>query len=197
MVEILGADNTDVNVGTLSGSLVLQRSLPLFKYRFPELAALWTDFSPEGGFLNQSEMTRIVTVPPVQSYDSSTDAAGRPKGWSTISNAQITDVPVVLNNYLGVPIVFSSQMLASTMRQLFNEQAPAAVFALAKQFMALITALMTPANFNSYASVNGILVPTAYATYAQAQKEFSMSDLDLLGAIFDANAVPLMVVASC
>jgi len=145
------ADVTDAQIGTLSGTLVLLRALPMMKMHFPLLSAIWQDFSTEPGLFQQTENTRIVLEPSVQSYNSTPDATGRPKGWDTVSPARTLDVPVPLDNYVGVPIVFSAATLASTMRRLFEEQAPAAMYALGKYLVGMLTAHMTAANFNAYA----------------------------------------------
>ena len=194
--EIEAADNTDANLGTLSGTLVLQRSLPLFKYDFPVLNSLYTDFSATPGSFNQTEDTRVIVVPAVQTFDNTTDATGRPKGWSTVNAAQTTDVPIKLDTYVGIPIVFSQTQLASTIRRLFDEQGPAAIYAMAKYFVMKVSNLITPANFNAYAAVTAadaqgiVRVPVAYATYAVAQKNFNVGTLDQIGAIMDQNEVP-------
>jgi hypothetical protein len=144
------ADNSDASVGLLSGTLVLQRALPLMQHEYPMLGAITQDFSDAPGLLNQTEKTRIILKPAVQTFDTSLDAAGRPKGWSTVSPAQAVDVPVTLSDYVGVPIVFGNQTLASTVRNLFEETAPQALYALGGYAVNLLTALMTAANFNAY-----------------------------------------------
>jgi hypothetical protein len=188
--EIAAATDAD-NVGTLAGALVLQRSLPLFKYEYPILADLYTDFSATPGLFNQTEDTHVIITPAVQEYDNTLGSDGRPKGWVTVSPAQTVDAPVKLDKHVGVPIVFGADTLASTPRRLFDEQGPAAIYAMAKYYVAKITALMTPGNFNAYAqATEDGKVPDAYPTYAVAQKNFSMDAVDDLEAIFDANEVP-------
>ena len=188
--EIAAATDAD-NVGTLAGTLVMQQSLPLFRYEYPIISDLYTDFSATPGLFNQTENTRVVITPAVQTYDNTTGADGRPNGWQTVKPAQSIDVPVVLDEHVGVPIVFSSQTLASTLRRLFDEQGPAAVYAMVKYYVAKLAALMTPANFNGYAQATADgKIPDAYPTYAASQKTFSMDAVDDLEAIFDANEVP-------
>jgi hypothetical protein len=196
MNEIEAADNTDASLGTLSGTLVLQRSLPLFKYNFPVLSALYLDFSATPGVFNQTEDTRIIVAPAVQTYDNTLDPTGRPKGWSTVVAAQTKDVPIKLDTYIGIPIVFGQTQLAGTIRLLFDEAGPAAIYAMAKYFMLKVVNLATPANFNAYAAVTpadaqGIVkVPTAYPTYPVAKKNFNVGSMDDIGAIMDQNEVP-------
>jgi hypothetical protein len=188
--EIMAATDAD-NAGTLAGTLVLQESLPLFKYRYPVLAALYQDFSATPGRFNQTEDTRIQVVPAVQEFDETSDTDGRPLGWHTVVPAQMVDVPITLDKYIGVPVVFSAQTVASTMRRLFDETGPGAVYAIAKYFVAKMAALITPAAFNAYAAVTGDgRVPDAYATYPVSQKNFSMDAIDDIEAVFDQNEVP-------
>jgi hypothetical protein len=140
-------------VGLLSGTLVLQRTLPLLQYEYPMLSAITTDFSDAPGLYNQAETTRIVLKPGVQTFDTSEDDAGRPKGWSTVSPAQTVNVSITLDEHVGVPIVFGQNLLASTIRNLFGEVAPQALYALGGHFINKVTALMTAANFNAYSGI--------------------------------------------
>jgi hypothetical protein len=188
--EIMAATDAD-SLGTLAGVLVLQRSLPLFTYDFPVLSSLYTDFSATPGLYNQTENTRVIVAPAVQTYDPTTGTDGRPNGWKTVQAAQSTDVPIKLDTYVGVPIVFGQATISATIRRLFDEQGPAAIYAMAKYYVAKITALMTAGNFNAYAvATQDGKVPDAYPTYAVAVKDFSMDAIDDLEAIFDANEVP-------
>lgn len=149
---IQAADFSDPsnNVGLLSGSLVLQKALPMMQYEYPLLRGIVTDFADEPGLLNQTEVTRITTKPAVQTYNPTPDSAGRPKGWDTVSQVQTIDVPVTLDEYVGVPIVFGQNVLAATMRKLFSESTPMALYALGGYMVDKLTALFTPANFNAY-----------------------------------------------
>jgi len=160
------ADLSDAQVGLLSGTLVLQRSLSLLAYEFPLLSAVTTDFSAEPGLFNQTENTRIVLQPALQTYNPATDAGGRPKGWDTASPAQTVDVPITLDEHVGVPIVFGVQTLGSTMRNLFEETAPAALYVLGKHMVNKITALMTAENFNAYASTSATAGATTSGSFA-------------------------------
>jgi hypothetical protein len=153
---IKAADYSDAvgGVGLLSGSLVMQQSLAQMGYEYPILSAITTDFSAEPGELNQTANTRIVLTPAVQTYSTTLGTDGRPAGWSTASAAQSVDVPVTLDSYYGVPIVFGIGTLAATLRNLFAEQAPLALYALGGAFVSKLTALMTSANFNAYAGTS-------------------------------------------
>jgi hypothetical protein len=190
-LPLMAADVTDANLGTLSGTLVAQRTLQLFKLAFPVISRIMTDFSDTPAQFRQTEATRIVVVPAVQSYNTALDATGRPLGWSTVSTAQTKDVLITLDEHIGVPIVFDANTLASTMRRLFDEQAPAAAYALAKYFVEKIYKLFTLANYNAYAATNGAKVPVAYPDYPVGISDFARSTLTKIAAIFNPNEVPI------
>lgn len=149
---IKAADVSDANVGLLSGTLVLQRALTELMYEYPLLSSVATDFSDGPGLYGQTEVTRLILKQAVQTYDPTTDSSGRPKGWQTVSPAQTVDVPVTLDEHVGIPIVFGQTTLSKTMRNLFGEQANMALNTLGGYFVEKIAALMTAANFNAYAS---------------------------------------------
>jgi hypothetical protein len=148
------ADNTDASIGLLSGTLVLQRSLDLLMFEYPILSAVTQDFSDSVGALNQTATTRIILKPAVQHLDTDTDSSGRPKGWTTTSPAQSVDVSITLDEHIGVPIVFGQHTLAQTVRNLFAEVAPMALYAIGGAAVDKLTALMTAANFNAYAGTS-------------------------------------------
>lgn len=197
-IGLEAADYSDPNnqFAILNGTMVLQRTLPLFAYEYPELGMMFTDFSAEPGLFEQAEDTRIVSVPAVQKYDGTLDASNRPKGFVTVSAAKTTDVPITLTDYIGVPIVIGQATLSATGRDLFGEQVAAGMRAIGGYFVGLVVKLLTPANFNAYVNVtapdaNGfVYVPTAYTTYARSLTDWSMTDLDKLSAIFTQNQVP-------
>lgn len=181
---------TDADVlGTLSGTLVAQRALQLFKYKLPLVDRILIDFSEQQAVKGQVVATRKITVPSVQTYDPTLGVSGRPNGWATASAATTVDATVALDELVGVPIPLSMSTLSSTHRNLFAETAPAATYALAKYFIDKIYAKATAANFNAYAAV-GAKVPTAYATYAAALVDFARSKVAEIGAAFDWNEVP-------
>ncbi|MEI7730177.1 MAG: phage protease [Verrucomicrobiota bacterium] len=182
-MPLYAADSTDTNQGTMAGSLIAQRTLELFKLQFPVLSAISTDFSDMPAQYGQSVISRIVSVPTPATYNTTT-------GW-TSPTAAATDVSITLDEHVGVPITFNSNQLASTMRRLFDEQAPAASYALSKYFVDKIYALLLLANFNGYAAVSGTKIPKAYAKYPVALGDFGRSTLAKLNAVFNPNEVPL------
>ena len=147
---IVAADVTDANLGTIAGTLVTQRTLELLKLVFPPLTRFTTDFSEQPATYNQTIMTRIVGIPTVVAYSTAS-------GW-TDQVASTTDVPVVINNHKGIPITFNEQLLASTMRRLFEEFAEASAYALAKAIVDDIYTKLTDANFTN----NTVVASTAF-----------------------------------
>lgn len=147
---IQAADNSDASAGLLSGTLVLQRCLPLMKFQFPILGSISQDFSDSPGKFNQTESSRIVLSLATEDYDSTLDANGRPKGFVNSIPGQAIDVPITLDSYFGIPIIFSQAQIGATVRNLFAEQAPMAGYAIATKLVSKLTALMTAANFNAY-----------------------------------------------
>src|SRR5258708_31256452 len=112
---IVASDVTDSDLGTLSGTLVTQRTLELLKFQFPSLSMFTTDSTAEQASFNQTVITRTVGIPPVVDYNTST-------GWATGIDAPVTpDVPITIDKHQGVPIAFNEQIMASTVRRLFDE----------------------------------------------------------------------------
>lgn len=172
---IKAADVTDTSIGLLAGTLVLQRSLPMLQYEYPMLNTVFTDFDDTPGLLNQTEIAHIPLKPAVQTYNPATDTSGRPKGWDTVSPAQTVDVPVKLDEYVGVPIVFGVQTLAQTVRKLFEETAPQALYAIGGYFVNKLAALLTAGNFNAYAATSvGGGVTTSGGNACQATSTANM-----------------------
>jgi hypothetical protein len=147
---IQAADVTDSDLGTLSGTLVTQRTLELLKFMFPALTAFTTDFSDQPAKYGQTEITRTIDIPNVITYNTST-------GWAD-ANATTNDVPVTIDNHKGVPITFNENILASTVRRLFDEFAPAQAYALAKDLVDDLYTNITDANFTN----NKVVTTTAF-----------------------------------
>jgi phage I-like protein len=163
---IKAGDVTDSDLGTLSGTLVTQRTLELLKFSFPALTMFTTDFSDQPAQYGQTVMTRTIDVPNVQTYNTTT-------GW-TDSTATTNDVPIVIDNHKGVPITFNANILASTVRRLFDEFAPASAYALGLDLMNDLYGNITDANFT-----NNTVVPTN--SFTRGSVITAGIDLDLLG----------------
>jgi hypothetical protein len=151
---ILAADSTSDNLGVLTGALAMQAALPALLRNKPMLGAVSTDFSAEPGLFGRTDNTRIVLRPAVQTYNAAAGADGRPQGWTTASDARTVDVPVTLDQYFAVPIVFGVTTIAGTGRKLFDEQAPQAISAMGDYLINLLTANITAANFNAFAGTS-------------------------------------------
>ena len=153
---IKAADMSDPqnNLGLLSGTLALQQTLSRMQYEYPMLTSFFTDFSSTPGKYKQTEMSRIVLTPAVETYNDTPDSTGRPKGWDIASPAQTVDVPVTLDELVGVPVVFGQSTLASTGRNLFGEIANQALYALGGYFVRKVCNLFTAANYNAYAATS-------------------------------------------
>jgi len=186
---IKAADYSDAvgGVGLLSGSLVLQKSLTMMSYEYPVLGQITTDFSAEPGEYNQTANTRIILTPAVQTYSPTLGSDGRPAGWSTASPAQSVDVPVTLDSYYGVPIVFGIGTLAATVRDLFGEQAPLALYALGGALVNKLTALMTSANFCAYA---GTSLTSGATTSGSKNITFDSSAIVYPGQYISGTGIP-------
>jgi hypothetical protein len=168
---IMAADVTDSDLGTLSGTLVVQRTLELLKFQFPALAMFTTDFTAEQASFNQTIMTRTVGIPAVVDYNTST-------GWATGIDAPVTtDVPITIDKHQGVPVAFNEQIMASTVRRLFDEQAPAQAYAIAKAMVDDLYTNITDANFTNN---------TVVATSA-----FTRASLNTVGTALTLRGVPL------
>jgi hypothetical protein len=149
---LMAADNTDGNLGILTGTLVSQRTIEDYEQALIPPQFLTTDYSDAPAQFGQTSTTRIVVTPAVEEYDATLDASGYPIGWTISTPAQTVDAPVTLNKHKGVPIVFDANTLASTVRRLFDEQANLAGYALAKDVNDALLALITPTNFPGVAA---------------------------------------------
>jgi len=103
------------------------------------MKAMSTDFSAEPVKLNQEINTRIVGIPSTSAYNTST-------GYAT-ENTLTTDVAVTIDTHRSVQVSFNANELASTSRRLFEEFAPAMAYAIGKDFIDAVLAIITTGNF--------------------------------------------------
>jgi hypothetical protein len=103
------------------------------------LSGITTDFSSENARQGQVIKTRIVGVPTVVTLNDTT-------GWAS-SDATTTDVAVTIGQPVGVQLEFGSTELAGTNRDLFGEQVEACHYALGKNAVDALYAVITAANF--------------------------------------------------
>lgn len=140
------ASNT---LGTLTGEIVAQRTLELLILNLPILSRIGTDFSAEGVKLNQEVNTRIVGIPGTSDYNTTT-------GYAT-ENTVTTDVPVTIDAHKSCQVSFNANELASTSRRLFDELAPAMMYAIGKVVCDALYAQITAAKFTETAIVSALI----------------------------------------
>lgn len=172
-IALRAADVTDTDLGTLAGTIVAQRALDLFTLEFGGLFNLiTTDFSDQPGEFNGTTITRIIVIPAVESYHTT-------NGWVQGTPAKTTDVPITLDQHKGVPINFNSNILASTVRRLMDEQAPAASYALTKNMVDHLYSKILIATF------------TDPAPFAEAEVDFGRRTFGKVGRRFNPDGVPM------
>jgi hypothetical protein len=130
------------SLGTLAQTLVATRTLEILTQELPMLKAITTDFSDQIVSYGDSLKTRIVGIPSVQTYNTTT-------GWPTNSDVTTTDVTITYNQFKGVPIQFLGHEVGGTIRRLFDEVAPAQAWALADNMVDYVLALITAGNFSN------------------------------------------------
>ena len=142
--SIAAADGTDANLQTLSGTLVVQKTLELMRANYPILAAVTSDFSSERLALNQEVTSHIVTIPAVKTYSATL-------GWADATPTAV-DVHLTIDKHIGVPLTFYGNTIGLSLVNLFELFAPAASAALAKDMVTSLYALMTVGNFTNQIS---------------------------------------------
>jgi len=135
VMEVLAANS----LGSLAGDLIVLRALDLLKLSFPVLGQITTDFSAEQAKHGQVITTRIISIPSVVALNDTT-------GWAT-SDATAADVSITIGQPKGVQISYGSTELAKTGRDLFGEQIEACHYALAKDMVDALYAVITAGNF--------------------------------------------------
>jgi hypothetical protein len=135
--------------GTLVGNLISQRVLELLKYQLPALNRITTDFSADPVQYSQSVYTRYVGIPSVGTYSTST-------GYPVVDDAANTDVPITINAHKCVHLALNANTLSGTARRVFDENAPAMAYALAKDLVDAVYALILVANFTNKTTATSI-----------------------------------------
>ncbi|HRE83871.1 MAG TPA: hypothetical protein PLN52_22700 [Opitutaceae bacterium] len=135
ITSILAANS----LGSLTGDLVSMRALSLLKVKFPVLTRVTTDFTPDQAKQGQVVKTRVLHIPACTTYSDTT-------GWGS-SDASMTDVSLTIGQPRGVQIELSSSEIGKTNRNLFGEQVEAMLYALGRDLVGAVYALMTEANF--------------------------------------------------
>jgi hypothetical protein len=127
--------------GTLVGNLISQRVLELLKLQLPALNRITTDFSDEQVKYGQSVISRYIAIPTVAAYNTGTGYA--------VTAQDTTDVTVTMNNHKSVLIPLNANDASGTARRLFDEYAPAASYALAKDLIDTAYALILIATYTN------------------------------------------------
>jgi hypothetical protein len=177
---VLRGSNT---LGTLAATLTSIRTLELLTISLPLLKSILTDYSSEIVSYKDTLKTRFVGIPTVQTYNEET-------GWPTNSDMNTTDVSITYDQYVGVPISIQAHHIAGTVRRLFDEIAPAQAYALGKNMVDYIYALITAAYTGVSAgdSATGEAVASIEASLAT----FGRSAVIDLGGMLDDNGNPEM-----
>ncbi|PAW76825.1 MAG: hypothetical protein B9S32_13890 [Verrucomicrobia bacterium Tous-C9LFEB] len=125
--------------GTLSVAVLALRVMAGIKKRFPQLALVATDLSDGQADFGQPIIAKVVTVPTVSDYHATN---GYVPG-----DAATVDVPVTIDKHKHVSLSFGEQEMSGTKRNLVDEQVDAAAYALGRQVLVDLGALITVANF--------------------------------------------------
>lgn len=163
-LPLIGANS----IGTVSGTLVTQRTLEFLHFVFPVLSMITTDFSELQAQLNQTITTRSLNPPTVASYDVNTGYAQ--------TDQSATDVSVTIDQHKYVQTTFNANVLSGTVRRLFDEFAQPNAYAMAKDMVEAVYALILNANYSS-ATTQGI-------------DDFSRGDVIDMGTALTLRGVP-------
>lgn len=128
-------------LGTVAGTLVTQRTLELLKFQFPVLQRITTDFSDEQVKYGQTFTTRTRSIPTVGTYSTSTGYAQ--------TDQTATDISGTIDRHKFVQSSFNANNLASTARNLFSEFAEGNAYAIAKEFVDAVYALILAATYTN------------------------------------------------
>lgn len=129
----------DNSIGTAAGVLVTMRSLELLKYTFPMFSRITTDFSSENQVFNTAITTHYRSLPTIGTYTTSyaqTDQASTP-------------VSVTIDAHKYLQTTFGVNVLAGTMRNLFEEYAEGNASSLAADLGGAVYDLITTAFTNT------------------------------------------------
>lgn len=141
IMEVLAANT----LGTLTSDLIVLRALDLLKLNFPILSRITTDFSAEQVKYGTPVKTRIITVPSVGTYNTTT-------GYG-IAATTTTDVSVTINAHKHVTISYQANELGGTGRDLFGEQVEAMHYALGKDLVDALLALFVIGTYTNATTV--------------------------------------------
>jgi hypothetical protein len=178
VIHATNSDTTDPNsqVGTLSSTMILMRNLGFLKNKLGFIPYISTDLRNEPAGFGQAVQTRYITPPAVLTYipgtgytsdvtsinnyiasrgtnlaaigPAATSLAANSSGTLTPSAPGTSDVNVVINNHLATEIVFPTNTLGGTVRNLFAEQQGAQMYSLAEIVNKVFLATMFSATWS-------------------------------------------------
>ena len=159
-------------LGSLSGSLILQEALQLTFAHRPLLKMISKGFreidgSVENALLNQSVITRTLSIPSVGNFG---DAA---------SDIADTDVPVVLNGFKQVFITLTAAQYNATNRDVIREEAQPIATAIANHIVDSVSALWVAGNFAK-----------SLVTATNTRADLTLPLMTAMDGTTDANAIP-------
>ena len=158
------------SLGTLTSDLVTQRALSMLKLSFPFLFKISTDFTSENIAFGQTLKTRLKSALTANAFVAGT-------GYGS-NNATTTDVPVTMNQHVGVPVTFNVNELGGTSRDLFGEQAEGMHYALGKKIVDYLFTLLTEANFANHTdSKLSLFARTSVTAMAKALNARGVAEL--------------------
>lgn len=125
------------NLGTLTPSLVAQRTLDFLKEMFPPVLRLFINFTNQPVLYNGTITSRI---------PGATAAYSAVAGYAPPDVTDV-DVPVVVNQFKAASVAFTSAQMSSTNRDLVNEHAAGLANSLGADLLDVLCALFVNANF--------------------------------------------------
>ena len=126
------------SLGTLNGTIVAQRVLEFLRLMFPALTRIASNYSDDRLLFNQTLVTRVPVVGSANDYDQANGYVSQ--------NSNTVDVPIKIDHHKHVSISFNDQEVSSTNRNLIDEQAAPAAYALGLDLFTYVFGLVTGAN---------------------------------------------------
>lgn len=159
-------------LGVLNTALTLQWNLGHLENQLIMLDDIVMDVSGTPVLFNQQARTRYIKVPGVQIKTATSS-------WSGTTGNDV-DVNVLMNNYAGVPVSLNNVLLASTARQLMNEQKSPQLYGLAEYI--LYTVIQTAINGSTRFANDGTTTATAVAGSTFVDPAFGVGYFNVAGA---------------
>jgi len=167
--------------GTLQTNKVTLRMFDFLRFYFGDFfRSLSTDFSAERADFKQDVVSRIPKVPAVQEYS-------KANGYES-TDAETTDIPVKLDKHKHVTLEVDIETQTETPRNLLDEQVAPSAYALGKDLVDAVLALVIPANFaNELVATIG---NTDVDTLANLRRDMNKAEVPPFAryALFNADA---------